>query len=189
MPKAPPGLTRPPGTIAVARPIGTPRGTQRPSGSRKYHVNVDVRVLTGWALGPPEGFLGGNNSFEEWPVWWALREILGPPDQGNWTYQIKIAAQLPGGVKPDFLIYQDPPLVIRVQSDRYHLTTNSFKQAYDREQRIVLERMGYNVIDVFPQHYMVDASYSIAVKSVVRDALNLIQRPDPIVTATSIARG
>lgn len=190
MPRAPQGVRRPAGTTAVARPVQVPRGTQRPTGSRRYHVNTDPAMLSGWGVGPPEGFLGGNNSFDEWPVWWALDDKLGPPDQGegSWTYQLRIGFGQLGGSKPDFEIFYQPPIIIRVQSDRYHINVNSWKQAYDREQRIVLERAGYAVIDVFPQHYMDDPSYSIAVKSVVEDALNYIQRPDPIATATNVAR-
>jgi hypothetical protein len=116
------------------------------------------------------------------------KDILGPPDEGKWTYQVKVGYGQLGGSKPDFEIFQEPPMLIRVQSDRYHLNVNAWRQAYDGEQRIVLERAGYNVIDVFPQQYMIDPTYAMAVKSVVRDALNNIQRPDPIPTATSIAR-
>jgi hypothetical protein len=144
--------------------------------------------MTGWALGPPEGFLTGNTSYDEWPVWWALKVILGPPQEGLWTYQVRVGIGVLGSAKPDFLIFQEPPLILRVQSDRYHMTVNSFRQAYDREQRVTLLRQGYNVIDVFPQHYMYDPTFSVAVLMVVREALNLRQRPDPLVTATSIAR-
>jgi hypothetical protein len=186
--KAPPGLARPPGTTAVARPLQPPRATVRPTGMRRFGLNTKPQIMTGWAWGPPPGFLNGNNSVEEWPVWWALNHELGPPDQGEWTYQTRIAPQLPGGIKPDFVIYQDPPLVFRVQSDRYHLTVDAFKQAYDREQRIQLERMGYGVIDLFPQHYMVDVTYSVAVLAVVREGLQGRQRSDPLLTATSNAR-
>jgi len=184
------GVTRPSGMSAVARPVQVPRGVQRPTGQKRYRVNIQPTQLTGWAVQPYGGFtLSGNNSFEEWPVFWALMQELGPPDQGTWTYQIKIGAQQPGGSKPDFLIYYQPPIIIRVQSDRYHLTVNSWRQAGDREQRIVLERQGYAVIDVFPQHYMNDDTHAVAVLSVVREALNYRQRTDPLTTATSVARG
>jgi hypothetical protein len=135
MPQAPPGLHRPPGTSGVARPLATPRGTQRPSGSRRYHVNSKPQIMTGWAAGPPEGFVTGNTSLDEWPIWWALNKILGPPGP-EWLYQGRIGIGMLGSSKPDFVVFQDPPLVIRVQSDRYHLTVNGFRQAYDREQRV-----------------------------------------------------
>jgi hypothetical protein len=187
MPQAPPGLHRPPGTSGVARPLATPRGTQRPSGSRRYHVNSKPQIMTGWAAGPPEGFVTGNTSLDEWPIWWALNKILGPPG-AEWLYQGRIGIGMLGSSKPDFVVFQDPPLVIRVQSDRYHLTVNGFRQAYDREQRVTLERAGYHVIDVFPQHYMYDPTYSTAVLIVVREALSGRQRADPLTTFTSIAR-
>lgn len=186
MPRAVRGTVAPQGASIKARPLSIPHGTQRPTGSRRYRTNQSPIYRSGPGL-PPVGFLNGNNSVDEWFVWWALERELGPPGQGNWLYQTKIAAQLPGGIKPDFLVLQNPPIVIRVQSDRYHLLQDSWVIGYDREQRIQLERMGYRVVDVFPQQYNFDKS-GVAVIIIVREALQGRQRPDPIVTQTSTAR-
>jgi hypothetical protein len=180
------GIVAPHGISYKARPTPLPHGTQRPTGSRRYHTNVAPIYRSGPGL-PPVGFLNGNNSVDEWFIWWALSKELGPPGQGNWLYQTRIAPQLPGGIKPDFLVLQNPPLVIRVQSDRYHLMQSSWVIGYDREQRIQLEHMGYLVVDVFPQQYVHDLS-GVSAIIIVREALQGRQRIDPIVAQTSTAR-
>lgn len=191
MPARVAGTVRPPGTRRVARPIAPAHGVQRPGGSKRYGVNVSP-ILVGGPGQPPSGFLTGNNSPLEWPIMWACEKVLGSKaGEGDWDYQTRISPQLPGGIKPDFVIYDDPPLVLRVQSDRYHINVNSWKAAYDLEQRLALERLGYHVIDVFPQYYVIDnmgpKTGAAAIQTVI-EARAHRQRVDPRGTATSWAR-
>lgn len=185
------GIEVPKGVQKVARPPGPLRGVQRPSGMRRFNI-TDSPIADGdmWVM--PAWFRNGNNSADEWPPYQALTLILGPPDQDNWTYQTRtsIAFGILGTAKPDFLILQDPFMVIRVQSDRYHIAVSSFKAASDLEQRTYLERIGYRVIDIYPQHYQpAERDQGRRILSVVRDALNGRQRSNPRDLQLSFARG
>lgn len=185
------GLAIPRGVQKVARPLGTIRGVQRPTGMRRFGVNENpVPVNSIWVM--PGWFRNGNNSADEWPPYEALILLLGPPDQGNWTYQTRtsLAFGKLGTAKPDFLIFQQPFLVVRVQSIRYHIAVNSAKASYDFEQRIYLQRIGYQVIDIFPEQYQpATRDNGKRILSIMRDALNGRQRSNPRDIGTSIARG
>lgn len=194
MPRHIRGTFRPPGTNKVARPKKPPRGKDAvpilPGGARRFGV-TDSPILLGGFGPPPTGWLTGNNSPEEYAIYRACQALMGPPGE-LWAYQGKIAAQLPGGIKPDFVIYQEPRnIVIRVQSDQYHQKVLSWKAAYDIEQRLALEKMGYLVIDVFPQFYMLDDFGPLTSKAsiwTVKEAQQGRQRPDPRATRTSWSR-
>lgn len=179
------------GTQKVARPPAPPRGVQRPRGQRKYgYTENPVPLDSIWLV--PNWFVGGNNSADEWPPYRALMLLLGPPDQDNWTYQTRTSVQfgILGTAKPDFLILQEPFMVIRVQSDRYHIAVNSFKAASDMEQRTYLERLGYRVIDIYPQNYQPAVQDNgRRIMRVMRDALNSRQDSNPRELQTSRARG
>lgn len=174
--------------MRLAVPPQPPKGTVRPSGPKYLRLTRDPPILTGPGE-PPPGFINGNNSPVEWYVWWALDKLKVP-----FIYQAKIAGgrHIRGGSVPDFLVTdRSPELIIRVQTSRYHIAVAAHRQKYDIEQRRVLERLGYQVIDVFEEHFYGRREYEdgAAVLSVVRDALNGKQRPSPIATATSRARG
>lgn len=179
------------GVQKVARPPAPLRGVQRPTGLRRYqYTERPVHQDSVWLV--PDWFVGGNNSADEWPPYMALTLLLGPPDQDNWTYQTRtsLAFGILGTAKPDFLIFQDPFLVVRVQSDRYHIAVNSFKAASDFEQRTYLERIGYRVIDVYPQNYQPAVEDNgRRIMRVMRDALNGRQDANPRELQTSRARG
>lgn len=175
------------GVRSRARPPQPPKGTARPGGMKRYGAHVRPVVVGGPGT-PPSWFLTGNNSPEEWYIWWACRVVYKQkPGEGLWLYQTRIAPQLPGGIKPDFVHLQQPNVVQRVQSDRYHVQVNSWKAAYDIEQRLVLQQMRFIVIDTYPQYYMDDESGKKAIL-MVREAQNHIQRADPRYTRTSWAR-
>jgi hypothetical protein len=124
-------------------------------------------------------------------IFWACEKKFGPEGE-RWTYQGKINAQLPGGIKPDFVLYQEPRnVIIRVQSERYHQQVNSWVAAYDIQQRLELEKRGNIVIDVFPEYYMLDDFGPLTGKAAiwtVTEAEQGRQRPDPRATKTSWAR-
>lgn len=187
MPRRMAGQPRPKGVTAVARPIRPERrGTALPGGFKRYGANIKP-IIVGGPGAAPSWFLNGNNSPEEWFIWWACRRIYkGPPGSG-WLYQTRINAQSPGGIKPDFVLLQTPPVIMRVQSDRHHVQVDSWKAAYDIEQFIALENAGNKVINTYPQYYFWDLSGRMAIQ-MVREAQNHIQRPDPRYTQTSYAR-
>jgi hypothetical protein len=185
----------------VARPLTQPRGTQRPGGLKRFGANITIVAQGGPGI-PPQWFLsrggGGTPSADEWPPYWACEKVFDGPPGVLWLYQLKIAAQLPGGIKPDFaLIGQYPNVVMRVQSERYHQTGNYNVAAYDLEQRIQLERLGYVVVDVYPQHYIIDGNAEkgfgyltgqAAIRTVLA-AQRHEQRMNPRGTQTGWARG
>lgn len=185
------GLDIPKGVQKVARPPGPARGVQRPTGARRFNITESPIPLDSlWIM--PSWFRNGNNSADEWPPYQALTLLLGPPDRDNWTYQTRTSIQfgILGTAKPDFLVFQDPFLVIRVQSDRYHIAVSSFKAATDLEQRTYLERIGYRVVDIYPQHFQpAERDNGKRIMSVMRDALNGRQRSNPRDLSLSHARG
>ena len=193
----PRGVSRPPGIKAVARPVKPPTGTQRPGGAKRYGLNKKP-ITEGGPGVPPSWFLNGNVGADEWPIWDACRLLFKePPGETWWLYQTKISPQLPGGIKPDFVIIgQYPNVVMRVQSDYLHVAVPYDKFAYDREQRLALERFNYVVIDVYPQYYVIDGdkdrgygplTRQAAIRT-VREAQQHRQRMNPRGTQTSWAR-
>lgn len=187
------GVARPPGLPKVARPPLAPHGTQRPGGAKRYGVNRKPTTLGGPGP-PPSSFLTGNIGADEWPIWWACNRLFKQgPGQGMWLFQTRISPQLPGGIKPDFvLVGQFPNIVMRVQSDRYHVAVPWDKAHYDIEQRLALERLGYTVIDLFPSLYLIDGYGPLtgqAAIRAVREAQQQRQRMNPRGTGTGWVRG
>lgn len=183
------GLRPPPGNERqrVARPIKLARGTQRPTGPKMFRPGTKPQIITG-PNQPPAGFLNGNNSRSEWMIFWALTKLLGPEGEGNWLYQGKIGRGLPGGSKPDFVVYQLVPMAIRIQTERYHVAVSERKHAYDDEQRVQLERQGYRVYDIYEQDYINDPM-GVAALRVTQEVLENRQRPNPVRMRTAMARG
>lgn len=176
------------------RPRKPPTGVVRPTGQKRFGVTNNPVLLGGPGRQPYGGFvMTGNNSLEEWPPYWALLKLLGPPSPGVWTYQGKIGTGLPGASKPDFIINSNPqrPVIVRVQSAQYHIGVGSWKAAYDIDQRVALEKQGYSVIDIFPQYYLVDnygPGTARAVIATMQEAMAGRQRTDPRVTKQSSKR-
>lgn len=191
-PRAAGGFERPKGMSSVARPPRPSGATQRPGGSKRYGLHRAPQEEGGPGP-PPAWFLSGNVGADEWPFWWACRAVFRqPPGQGEWLFQTRIAAQLPGGIKPDFVFTgQFPNIVARVQSDYLHVAVPYNKFAYDREQRLALENFGFLVIDVYPQYYLVD-DYGVltgqAAIRTVHETRQGRQRMNPRGTMTSWAR-
>lgn len=182
------GQKAPDGAVKWPRPLKPARPTQRPTGPKMFRPGTKPMILNDW-MNPPPGFLNGNNSLSEWLIYKSLTLILGPEQNGAWQYQGKINAQLPGGAKPDFVVTQSSrPLALRVQTERFHIAVSSFKQFNDDEQRIQLGRQGYDVCDIYEEHYINDETGKAALK-VTNDCLNGRQRANPIRQHTSLARG
>lgn len=190
-------MERPRGVRSVprpARPAG-PSRAQRPGGFKRYGIHKAPVSLGGPGV-PPKWFLTGNVSAEEWPIYWACLAIYGEGPGAQWTFQSRIAPNAPGGVKPDFVLRQVPAVVMRVQAERYHVAVETWKAAYDIQQRLVLEQIGFVVVDLFPQHYIIDKTdeggygYLTGQAAIlaVRNAQQHRQRMNPRGTGTNFAR-
>lgn len=191
MPRRVAGVARPRGVVSTVRPVKPPSGTKRPGGLKRYAANRHP-VLLGGPGEPRRGFLRGTNSREEWPIYWACEKYFKEKAGGIWNYQITVGSNLPGGSKPDFVINYKRPIIMRVQSDRYHVQVSSWRAAYDIQQRIELEKRGFTVIDVFPQYYMIDDMGPLtgqAAIATVAEAAAGRQKADPRSGQTSWARG
>ncbi len=191
-------MAKPPqGIIPIskkARPKKPPTGVRRPRGQYRFGVTNNPVLLGGPGREPYGGFvMTGNNSLEEWPIYWALLKLLGPPQVGSWQYQARFGTGTPGGSKPDFVIQSNPqrPVIVRVQSIQYHLSVDSWKAAFDIVQRLELEKQGFTVVDVFPPYYITDDYGPLTARasiSTVQEAMRGVQRVDPRATKTSAAR-
>lgn len=164
--------------------------TRLPRGPKLYQ---GARTIVAGPGEPPSDFVRPTTSKTEWMVYWALAEIYknpvdprrgpfigGPPD---WAYQ-----EGTGGdgtrSKPDFVIYRKKRLILRVQTEYRHLFTDIQKQTYDRLQKIF--QSNYNdVVDLYDVDFVNDKTGQ-AVIIVVKNALGLIQRPDPIVAGNAL---
>lgn len=147
---------------------------------------------------PPPGFVGHRNSAVEWPPYWGLAKIFanptdprtGPFNGGwpDWEYQNpdQTGAGVTGSVI-DFVVYKarnrSTPLAIRVQTERFHLYVDAYKQGYDAMQRSELERY-FEVVDIFDYQYMGDPTGKNVIV-LLKQVLGLIEIPNPLVAGTA----
>jgi len=174
-----------------SRPVGSPptprHETQIPGGPRRFAKAFKGILISGPGE-PPPGFINGNNSASEWMIFWACLKLFGPQGE-KWSYQSKVAGgrTRPGGAVPDFVLLESNT-VMRVQTERYHIAVKSYVQLKDQAQLIMLERLGYKVIDIFEEHFIQDKSGQSAIK-LVHEASQGVQRASPLASRTSRARG
>lgn len=140
---------------------------------------------------PPVGFIGGTNSLSEWYFYWAMEKILGP-EGINWVYQDPWMGgrQQQGGAVVDFVIRSrlGRRIGIRIQTYRFHFNTDAFQQARDEEQLRALHGPDFIVIDIFEQQFIDDDTGQAAI-SLVLEAWNERQRPNPLATGFVIGTG
>lgn len=145
---------------------------------------------------PPPGFVTPKTSATEWPVYWGLARIFREPSPERvrtgpfvggppiWTYQAYVDAGAEKSANVDFVVWnpgpRGKPIAIRVQTEAYHLFANNDTQVFDILHR---ERVsgGYTVIDIFDYDFMRDGTGQ-AIIVILKQALGLIERPDPIST-------
>lgn len=112
----------------------------------------------------PEAFTRANKQLfatsstsgpEGW-FYWAMVILRGTHgENGGWQYQRKVrpGGSKVGGATVDFLIDARPrPIACRIQTPYFH-RGDPGKAAFDREQAITLQRVGYDVVDAFSQLY------------------------------------
>ena len=161
-------------------------------------VSVKEEYIGGYG-DPPPGFVRGQTSASEWIVYWASFKAFGaredprqPPFYGlpgKFSYQ---SPELGGFIRSigsavvDYLYYLGPEMVaVRLQTEFFHLYTDNRKQADDEFQRVLLERKGIRVYDMYDYDVLGDPSGQKAIIAVKR-ALGLIERVNPLKDGTAI---
>lgn len=153
------------------RPVRPPRLRTIPvipRGPRLYRQKVGSDRMGGPGE-PPPGFITFTNSIPEWHIYWAISKVLKFPRDprvgpfvgypGMWSYQAPFEGgrAIRGGQVIDFMI--DSPstnfgnVAIRIQTERYHVMTDTGKRA---KEAILQARVGRHVriVDIFEQDFM-----------------------------------
>lgn len=176
----------------VIRPPKNTKGPSAlPTGPRRYRQTSKSTIrIGGPGIAPPE-FLRASTSASEWMFYWASKRVLDPdqdprqpPFEGGrlWTYQ---SAQLgnftrqKGSAVVDFLyMLSYPYLAVRLQTYRFHLAVDAFKQASDMQQLIALYGK-FDVVDVYEGDFIGDLTGQAAIIQ-VKKAIGLIKTQNPI---------
>jgi len=110
----------------------------------------------------------------------------GSPD---WSYQV---AELGGFTRAigsavvDFVLYQGRTIIgVRIQTEHFHLFTDSAKQASDAFQRVNLEASGMTVVDIYDNEILGDPSGQKAIIA-AKHAIGRLERVNPITGGTAI---
>lgn len=170
-----------------------------PTGPRAFANRTNPMLATGPGTAPP-GFVTASTSGSEWYVYWALAKISGDPhgddvrkppfygsrDESIWKYQYPYAGgrHLPGGAVVDF-VWQpfNNPLLIRLQTEHFHVFSTTIKQATDLLQKDRLSDFG-KVVDLFDQWFISDPSGAAVIVQCKRAIRGLLPI-DPLLTGTS----
>lgn len=166
-----------------------PRGPQRPRPPKLIQKATKVGYRSGPGE-PPAGFVTGTTSLSEWYIYWALLKVKGRAGVNSWGFQVGIGGgrSTAGGAVADFVIWdQKPRLILRIQTERYHVATRNRNQVYDERSKRMMESLGYKVIDIWEQNFIKDKSGKAAIQK-VRMALKGLQDPNPITAPQSWAR-
>lgn len=122
---------------------------------------------------PPLDFDGAHTSKTEWMPYAAFALIFGVPTIAElrhgpylggppfWTYQTFVSGGRSRATSADFVIYpssqQALPMVVRIQTEQYHLFTTEKVQQFDRQQRVGLSR-GFIVKDMYDYQWLTDTT-------------------------------
>ena len=185
---------------ARRRPVRPPRLRSfpvMPRGPRLYKLDPD-HAKSGPG-DPPPGFVTATTSASEWFVYWAISKVLKFPKDprqgpfngwpGLWDFQHPMmggrAAR--GGAVADFVIMPgnvvDGEILIRLQTSRWHLFTDSSKQATDQILLTRMARFG-RVVDIYEQDVILDKSGQAAILE-VKKALWGGKPSDPLSAGTA----
>lgn len=181
----------------LSRPAKIPRLAHapiRPSGPAVLNV---AEFFVGGYGEPPAGFVVGQTSVTEWIYYWALAKVFNdpkdpriPPYFGgeNWSYQVAKGGKWVralGSAVVDFVVYQgDTALAIRLQTEHFHVFTDSRKHASDLLQRVNLSDE-FIVIDVYDEELLGDPSGQKAVLAVKRH-LGRLERVNPVLSGKAM---
>lgn len=169
---------------ARRRPVRPPRLRSfpvMPRGPRLYKLDPD-HAKSGPGE-PPPGFVTATTSASEWFCYWAIAKVLKFPKDprqgpftgwpGLWAYQwdVEGGRAQRGGQVADFVIMPgnvvDGEILIRLQTDRYHVHTDYRKQATDAILQTRLARFG-RVVDVYEEDVILDKTGQAAVLEMKR---------------------
>lgn len=160
-----------PRLAARRRPVRPPRMRTIPTiprGPRLYRQPPGSDIMSGPGE-PPPGFLTYTNSRSEWWIYWAISKVLNNPRNprvgpftgypGLWSYQSPFEGgrAIRGGQVIDFMIESPSTnygtVAIRIQTERYHIMTDTAKRA---KETILQARVGRHVriVDIFEQDFM-----------------------------------
>src|SRR5690606_616919 len=150
-----------------------------PRGPRLYKLDPD-HAKSGPG-DPPPGFVTATTSGREWLCYWAIAKVLKWPKDprqgpftgwpGLWAYQwdVEGGRAQRGGAVADFVIMPgnvvDGEILIRLQTSRWHLFTDSSKQATDQILLTRMARFG-RVVDIYEQDVILDKSGHAAILEV-----------------------
>lgn len=161
------------------KPLQLPKGIDRPRIPRSFAARprgpeefrwMASPEIAGGPGDPPDGFVGATNSRSEWWVYWALFRILardadprmppfvGTPDPDGFMYQqpYETGRAYAGGSVIDFVVHpRTDPLLIRLQTEYWHVFAPAKKQALDELQKARLGKYG-RVADIFEQWFIQD---------------------------------
>lgn len=179
------------------------RPTIFPTGPKLYDLGTKPQHIGQGPGEPPPNFLTAHNSKDEWDFYWAMAKVKGtpkdprvPPFVGgdDWQYQVPESptslglgvGRVAGGSVSDFVSLGATgiPLIIRVQTERFHIFTNSATQMKDlfiREHLRGVEK----VIDVYSSDWLGDETGD-AVCRIAALAIKGIELPSPIRYRTAI---
>jgi hypothetical protein len=166
----------------------------KPTGQRQYQYSTrSFGQVKGGPGAPPPGFLTATNSVTEWMVYWAFARIyanpkdprIGPFHGGppQWTYQQPVLGGrfTPLGAVTDFIDwrpYSGRPVIVRVQTEHWHLFASTEKQIEDLMQKARLGDRA-DVVDIYDYQFTDDPTGQSVIQ-VVKSAVGLIETPDPL---------
>lgn len=169
-----------PGTTTT--PIKRFRGSTS-QGAKVMGLHAGAQQISGPG-DPPDGFVGGTTSKTEWYIYWALTKVLGPEEEGEWSFQNSMLGgrSTRGGAVVDFVVNMEPMYIgLRVQTFQYHFSDNSYQKMHDREQLFALSDWDFIVVDILESDFIHDATGAAAIQ-VVLAAIRQEYRPDPLGT-------
>jgi hypothetical protein len=175
-----------------------------PTGPRIYDLQSAPNTGIGGPGQPPPDFKTAHNSLDEWVVYWACSKVRGtprdprrPPYLGgdDWQYQQPESpteiglgvGRVPGGSVSDFVFLPATGtrvIVMRVQTDRFHINAGSNTQMRDLFIRDHLRGVE-KVIDIYSSDFMHDLSGDAACRRVAMAAKG-IEMPSPIRYRTAL---
>lgn len=176
--------------------LKTPRRLPlRQTGPKVLALQKDPGVIGGPGE-PPEGFVTAHTSRTEWIIYWALAKVLRDPPNprkppfvggATWSYQKAIdGGRVVGGQVVDFVVLGErgnPTVGIRVQTEHFHIMTDTAKQIEDFLLKVT-ERAIDLIVDIFDQDFIADKTGHAACV-VVANAIKGIQRGNPITQGTA----
>lgn len=170
-----------------------------PRGPRLFREPKDKGYKGGAGI-PPDMFLDGNNSEYEWMIYQALASITGQPTDprqppfigapGVWVYQKAWdqGRREPGGSVIDFMVYagmadNEVATAFRIQTEYFHIYTDSAKQAADVIQKNRLSEF-FRVVDLYDYEFAWDITNQAAV-ILLKRALSGETFQDPITSGVA----